>query len=101
MRSRLRGAKRRPAGANWLGSSGRGAAVCPGQASSIPPDASSRANDGADLPSRLLDKNRRIDEATVVEISCFGPLLAIVPEDWQRRDVGAAQKILRVKQAPA
>jgi transposase len=41
---------------------------------------------GADLPYRLFDKNRRVDQAAVVENKFFGPLLAIIREDQQRRD---------------
>lgn len=41
---------------------------------------------GVDLPYRLFDKNRRVDQAAVVENKFFGPLLAIIREDQQRRD---------------
>jgi hypothetical protein len=46
-------------------------------------------HNGADLPYRLFDKNRRVDQAAVVENKFFGPLLAIIREDQQRRDAGA------------
>ena len=41
---------------------------------------------GADLPYRLFDKNRRVDQAAVAENKFFGPLLAIIREDQLRRD---------------
>jgi len=46
-------------------------------------------HNGADLPYRLFDKNRRVDQAAVVQNKFFGPLLAIIREDQQRRDAGA------------
>jgi transposase len=46
-------------------------------------------HNGADLPYRLFDKDRRVDQAAVVENKFFGPLLAIIREDQQRRDAGA------------
>ncbi len=41
---------------------------------------------GAELPYRLFDKNRRVSQAAVVGNKFFGPLLAIIREDQQRRD---------------
>jgi transposase len=46
-------------------------------------------HNGVDLPYRLFDKNRRVDQAAVVQNKFFGPLLAIIREDQQRRDAGA------------
>jgi hypothetical protein len=46
-------------------------------------------HNGADLPYRLFDKNRRVDQAAVVENKFFGPLLAKIREDQQRRDAAA------------
>lgn len=41
---------------------------------------------GADLPYRLFDKERRVDQAAVVGNKFFGPLLAQIREDQVRRD---------------
>ena len=38
-------------------------------------------HNGADLPYRLFDKDRRVDQAAVVENKFFGPLLAITEID--------------------
>jgi len=43
-------------------------------------------HNGAELPYRLFDKNRRVDQAAVVENKFFGPLPAIIREDQQRHD---------------
>jgi hypothetical protein len=46
-------------------------------------------HDGVDLPYRLFDKSRRVDQAAVVENKFFGPLLAEIRERQIRRDAGA------------
>lgn len=38
-------------------------------------------HDGADLAYRLFDKERRVDQAAVVENKFFGPLLAQIREN--------------------
>ena len=47
---------------------------------------SSCARAAATSPLPACDKNRRSDQAAVVENKFFGPLLAIIREDQQRRD---------------
>ena len=43
---------------------------------------------GAELPYRLFDKERRVDQAAIVGNKFFGPLLAQIREDQVRRDAG-------------
>lgn len=45
-------------------------------------------HDGADLAYRLFDKERRFDQAAVVENKFFGPLLAQIRENQISRDAG-------------
>jgi hypothetical protein len=44
---------------------------------------------GIDLPYRLFDKERRVDQAAIVENKFFGPLLAQIRDQQLRRDAGA------------
>jgi hypothetical protein len=46
-------------------------------------------HDGADLPYRTFDKERRVDQAAIVENKRLGPLLAIIREEQLRRDAQA------------
>jgi len=46
-------------------------------------------HNGADLTYRLFDKERRVDQAAVVENKFFGPLLAQIRENQISRDAGA------------
>ena len=46
-------------------------------------------HDGADLPYRTFDKDRRVDQAAIVENKRLGPLLAMIREEQQRRDAQA------------
>jgi hypothetical protein len=46
-------------------------------------------HNGADLPYRLFNKERRVSQAAVVENKFFGPLLAQIREDQLQRDAGS------------
>jgi hypothetical protein len=43
---------------------------------------------GADLAYRLFDKNRRVDQAAIVNNKFFGPLLSHIRDEQIRRDAG-------------
>lgn len=43
---------------------------------------------GVELPYRLFDKQRRVDQAAIVGNKFFGPLLAQIREEQIRRDAG-------------
>lgn len=46
-------------------------------------------HNGADLPYRLFNKERRVSQAAVVENKFFGPLLAQIREEQLQRDAGS------------
>ena len=50
-------------------------------------------HNGADLPYRLFNKERRVSQAAIVENKFFGPLLAQIRDDQLRRDAAVKPRI--------